>query len=689
MGRLLRLSAQYDTDNNNHNHHKNHILSTNDDEHDDVMYALFQNYDDDDIDLLKSLADSSSSSTSSSSSSSSSSSWNVEDDWTKLSAAASETMIVSSSPPRPSSSRILSWENASGSGISMLPPRAMTEKWQHHHPTTAANESSGNDDDNKYNDDDDGHEQIRRIINDENHSNGVEGVIFSGIDDDDNDKKHANINDFAELAIEAILTNSYYDDDGGVQLYDTTRTSSSSSSSTTTAYAATTTTTATSVKPSMIHDNNNNNNNEEEDEEIAYMIRCNASPKRLLISQGRALPELTNVMKYNPKFLLVEDKKIKMIEEHTKDNDDIIMDVDRTGSGSLLLLQNPLLPMATPYFLNAIETIFNAYALQHQLDEGEDKEVGDQHKIIVGDDAGCTTAPTITTLETNKVLDRSGLARWMTKCISSPLAVSSSLLSSSSSPKSSQTTTTTTITIGPYDPSISILLSRYSNIHGSGRLTLSEFQTLYLEIAWVGYIRDVTQKKILVTKDANQYYQKITSSRSSSSSSTMIDGGDDVGVIVTGRKNTEKLLKHASLALVWRDLEAHGIFSPVEEERVQLLLELERVMKDSLHQKNPSQSSASFLMDECELLDDYEERLLHRHDSMTNEDDVLGVESAWNFLKEDGRNKEGGKMTRNREKSSHERVEMASDGKTPRRIRDGQFVFIDEETCIGCSQVRK
>lgn len=40
-----------------------------------------------------------------------------------------------------------------------------------------------------------------------------------------------------------------------------------------------------------------------------------------------------------------------------------------------------------------------------------------------------------------------------------------------------------------------------------------------------------------------------------------------------------------------------------------------------------------------------------------------------------------------KEKGSHELVEMAYDGKTPKRIRDGQFVFIDEETCIGCTQV--
>lgn len=586
------------------------------------------------------------------SSSSSSSSWNVADDWTALSAA--DAMIVSSPPP--SSSASMSWEeNTSGGGIIVL-PRVMTEKWQDYTTTT----THSNDGDN-YND---GHE---RIIKDENHSNGgaVAGFI---VDDDDDDKKHSTseddndaINDFAELAIETILTNSYFDDGiGGLQLYNTASTTSPSSS-------AAATTTATATETPMMDNYNNNNINEEEEEEIAYMIRCNASPKQLLISQGKALPELTDVMKYNPMFLLREDKTI---DEDTKDS---TMYADRTGSGSLVILQNPLLPVATPFFLSAIETIFNAYA---------DNEVGDWRKMFVGN-AG-TKAPT--TLEMKKVLDRSGLARWMTKCISSPLASSSATsatASSSSSPKSSQTTT---ITFGPYDPNISLLLSRYSTIHGSGQLTLSEFQTLYLEIAWAGYIRDVTQKKILVTKDANQYYRKITFSQSASSSTT-IDGGDVGVVIVTGRKNTEKLLKHASLSLVWRDLEAHGIFSPAEEERVQLLLEMERAMKDSLHQTMPSQSSASFLMDECELLDDYEERLLRRHDSMSNEDndnDVLGVENAWNFLKEDGR-----KEARKREKSSHEMVEMASDGKTPRRIRDGQFVFIDEETCIGCSQVRK
>jgi hypothetical protein len=88
----------------------------------------------------------------------------------------------------------------------------------------------------------------------------------------------------------------------------------------------------------------------------------------------------------------------------------------------------------------------------------------------------------------------------------------------------------------------------------------------------------------------------------------------------------------------------------------------------------------SSLMDECELFDEYEERLFRRISEINNneDDDVTGVESVWDFLNR----KDGG-----REKSSHELVEMSFDGMTPKRIRDGQFVFIDEETCIGCTQV--
>ncbi len=591
---VRRLSAQNtDTD----------IITTSDE---DVMNAIIYAADDYD-DLLASS--SSSSAVTTSNTASSTSSWDVADDWTKLSAADA---IVAS----PSSS---SWENSSG-GIML--PRVTPERWQ-----DRTSQDSDNDD-------------SERMVDGDNHPSAtIEGAEKFSTRADGNDAS----NDFADSAIETILTNAYFDDgENDVQLYDTT--------STTTA-----TLTTTSSKPVKLMDNN--------EEEIAYMIRCNATPKQLLISQGKALPELTDVMKYNPKFLLMEEDDVG------DETEDMARSGDGVDDGGSLYLSKPLIPMATTYFSNAIETIFDAYAVHLNDDE-------------VHSHAGEVTSVS-SKIKSTKALDRAGIARWMTTCISSPFSTSTTL-----PPASTHKSSHATITIGPYDPSVSLLLSRYSNIHGSGRLTLSEFRTLYLEIAWVGYIRDVAQKKILVTKNASQYYRQITSSQASSSSS-MIDGGG-MGVIVTGKKNTEKLLKHASLPLVWRDLEAHGIFSPAEEERIQLLLEMERMMKDTLNNM-PSQSSASFLMDECELLDDYEERLIRRREAMTTEDndnDMLGSESAWNFLKDDGSNEDDGRPMRKREKSSHEVVEMASDGKTPLRIRDGQFVFIDEETCIGCSQVR-
>ena len=37
-------------------------------------------------------------------------------------------------------------------------------------------------------------------------------------------------------------------------------------------------------------------------------------------------------------------------------------------------------------------------------------------------------------------------------------------------------------------------------------------------------------------------------------------------------------------------------------------------------------------------------------------------------------------------KSSHEKVALADDGKTPLWLQDGDYVYIDEESCIGCTQ---
>ena len=220
-------------------------------------------------------------------------------------------------------------------------------------------------------------------------------------------------------------------------------------------------------------------------------------------------------------------------------------------------------------------------------------------------------------------------------------------------------------------------------------MTYSEFHDLYLEATWAGYVNDIVRKRITLNDDDDDEDDDDDSS-----------GGDDrnrrryripppeSGVIFVGRKNTERMiLGGASLSIVWRDLEAHGIFSPAEEERVRDLLDMERRLNPT--REEPSSSGVEerrshgnapppSLMDECELFDEYEERLYRRSYEHNDEGDIMGAESAWDFLKRKG----GG-----RERSSHELVEMTSDGRTPKRIRDGQFVFIDEETCIGCTQV--
>ena len=360
-----------------------------------------------------------------------------------------------------------------------------------------------------------------------------------------------------------------------------------------------------------------------EEEEIALVVRCDRSPQGLLVEQGKALPELTVAMKYSPRHLLMST-----ISENDDDDD----------KGMML----PLKPKATPFLDNAIRRIFRTYSTGG-----------------IDDD----------------IMDRDAIAKWMTTCISSPLPpppISTTVTTTSSS---SVVANMAIENIGPYDRDVSAVLSRYSQKFGSGRLTLSEFSDLYLEATWAGYINDIAQKRISLYDDDNIDDINETTRWCKFPSPSL-------GILHQDRKNTEgMILKLASLSIVWRDLEAHGIFSPAEEERVRTLLEMERLHPSSTtddSNRNNNNLHPS-LMDECVLFDEYEERLSRRNSEDNDDgDDIMGVESAWDFLKR----KDGG-----REKSSHELVEMTTDGKTPKRIRDGQFVFIDEETCIGCAQV--
>lgn len=400
----------------------------------------------------------------------------------------------------------------------------------------------------------------------EDDANGIGSIV--------NDMAHAwaSNDDFVENAVDVIASRYDYSDPGDSKLYDTASSSAS-------------------VEKDI------------EEEELSFMIRCNHSPQQFLVSEGRALPELTDEVKYSPTFLL---------EGAT----DAHLEQDDVGL--------PLQPKATAYFEWAVDAIFDAHSVE---------VVDSTPREVVNDD--------IQPRRTMSVLDRGAISRWMTKSMSSPLS------SSNSKPH----------VIGPYDASVSALLSRYSQTHGSGRLTRPEFQALYLEVAWYGYVQDVTHGKAVPDGGRTR---KVPS--------------PGAGVLLQGKKNTEKMLKKATLSLVWRDLEAHGIFSPAEEERVAALLEMER-LRAKYASSGAGDDGSQLLMDECELFDDYKDRLSYRISHSDDSDDgMLGTEGGWDFLAR-------------KEKSSHESVEMASDGTTPRRIRDGKFVFIDEESCIGCTQV--
>ena len=481
---------------------------------------------------------------------STSSSWGVADDWSNLSspssAAASTTFASTSSSPLPS---------MNGNYDAMEEAARILEEHDQ-----ILSEWDGSED------------------NDENNASTRDSTYV----------KSSNNSDFVEDAIEMIASNSDYYETDGVQLYDTASSTSSPSVTTVTKAEA--------------------NGSKKEEDEIAFMIRCNQSPEQFLISQGRALPELTDDIKYSTNFLLEE----------------------RQTSGSAEAIVLPLQPKATAFLNDSVKKIFDTYSVQVKEEEGVSMEV----------------------------LDREAVSKWMTTCITSPITSFETVRDTKSKPW--RDITAKSFTMGPYDRHISAVLSRYSQNHGSGYLTLEEFQVLYLEVAWAGYIKDVKEKKLVLDQNGVATRVHIPSSEESA--------------IIKGKKNTEKMLKEASLSLIWRDLEAHGIFSPAEEERVQQLLELEK-LQASLTTTSMGGKNSQPLMDECVLFDDYADRLSHQSYSDENDSDMLGVEQAWDFLKE------------RKEKSSYKLVEMAYDGKTPKRIRDGEHVFIDEESCIGCTQV--
>ncbi len=175
--------------------------------------------------------------------------------------------------------------------------------------------------------------------------------------------------------------------------------------------------------------------------------------------------------------------------------------------------------------------------------------------------------------------------------------------------------------ITQHDRRVLTTMSTYAP-YGTGRLELQEFERLYL---------------------------------------TAISAFLDGGTIKAGR---DKKMELPTVESVWRDVRNHGILSPVEQERERLANEIRNEFGAANDEETRAKGKyIDMLMDECEIVEWME-----------------GSKVSSFVSDPEGTNEAGTKS-----KSSFEMVELATDEKTPLRMKDGEFVFIDEESCIGCA----
>ena len=119
---------------------------------------------------------------------------------------------------------------------------------------------------------------------------------------------------------------------------------------------------------------------------------------------------------------------------------------------------------------------------------------------------------------------------------------------------------------------------------------------------------------------------------------------------VAKKKAGSGKMTEVTVASVWRDLRNHGILPPAEVEWQRKKAELDAEYSNASENANgaTSSSASSTIYDECEILE------------WGSEGDADSPALA------------------SLRRASHESIEMCSDGKTPKRIRDGMAVFIDE-----------
>ena len=303
--------------------------------------------------------------------------------------------------------------------------------------------------------------------------------------------------------------------------------------------------------------------------EISLLVRCNESPHELLISEGRALPLLTEEELY-------DFHQLVNIHTHTNNSDE--------DPKSARIQLEP-----TAYFQNAIAQIFLAHAKKRKTSDVNNS--------------------------TEMIMDSSAIASWLSTCLREK--------------------------IGRFDKRVIQILSKHGK-YKSGVLTRENLQSLYLKSVGQELLHPV-RRTIL-------------------------------------KEKTQKRLS------VWNDLIRHDIDPPVLNERKKLQAEIDKVTGSSRSIDVPQKLSSSLFMDECEIVwgENWEENKNHK------ETDVLS----------ENKQNDGHHFVTNHENSpviqktqqSHKLVELLdslshSNMDIPKRIRDGSFVFVDEESCIGCKQV--
>ncbi len=119
-------------------------------------------------------------------------------------------------------------------------------------------------------------------------------------------------------------------------------------------------------------------------------------------------------------------------------------------------------------------------------------------------------------------------------------------------------------------------------------------------------------------------------------------------------------VEQPTIMSVWRDLQNHGFLPPIVLERARMQQKIDKTY-------GTRRQLSMDMVDECEILE--WDNGQHSTPRASSTSQMEGATSQMNI-----------------QKSSHELVQLASDGVTPSRLRDGDFVFIDEESCIGCKQ---